>query len=161
MGEQLGNLPLLEFALTLLWDQADANGVLTHAAYEHVGRMEGGPTLYAERVYTELRTQDQGVARQIFMQLLQPGWGTEDTRRVARQDEIGEENWSLVQHLADKRLVVTNRDASGLETVEIVHEALIQRWERLKAWMDADRAFRTWQETLRGRHPPVANCQLR
>ena len=94
------------------------------------------------------------------MQLLQPGWGTEDTRRVARQDEIGEENWSLVQHLADKRLVVTNRDASGLETVEIVHEALIQRWERLKAWMDADRAFRTWQETLRaGIHQwQTANC---
>jgi WD40 repeat protein/DNA-binding SARP family transcriptional activator len=149
VGEQPGNLPLLEFALTLLWDQADDNGALTHAAYEHVGRMEGGLTRYADRVYTELRTQDQGVARQVFMQLIQPGRGTEDTRRVARQDEIGEENWSLVQHLADKRLVVTNRGAGGIETVEIVHEALIQRWERLKAWMDADRAFRTWQEILR------------
>lgn len=149
VGEQPGNLPLLEFALTLLWDQADPNGALTHAAYERVGRMEGGLTRYAERVYTELRTQDQDVARQVFMQLLQPGQGTEDTRRVARQDEIGEENWSLVQHLANKRLVVTNRGAGGIETVEIVHEALIQRWERLKAWMDADRAFRTWQERLR------------
>ena len=149
VGEQPGNLPLLEFALTLLWGQADSRGMLTHAAYEQVGRVEGALMRYAERVFSELRTQDQSAVRQIFIQLVQPGRGTEDTRRVARRDEIGEDNWSLVQHLADKRLVVTNLDAGGLETVEIIHEALIQRWERLKEWMDADRAFRTWQETLR------------
>ena len=32
--------------------------------------------------------------------------------------------------------------------VEVVHEALIQRWERLRGWMEADRAFRRWQEGL-------------
>lgn len=149
VGEQPGNLPLLEFALTLLWDQADARGALTHDAYEQNGRVEGALMRYAERVFSDLKTKDQGAARQIFMQLLQPGHGTEDTRRVAKRDEIGEENWALVQHLADMRLVVTNRDSGGLETVEVIHEALIQRWERLNAWMNADRDFRTWQETLR------------
>jgi WD40 repeat protein/DNA-binding SARP family transcriptional activator len=149
VGEQPGNLPLLEFSLTLLWDQADTRGMLTHAIYEQIGRVEGGLTRYAERVFSELRTQDQSAVRQIFIQLVQPGRGTEDTRRVARREEIGEANWPLVQHLADRRLVVTNLDAGALETVEIVHEALIQRWERLKDWMDADRVFRTWQEILR------------
>jgi WD40 repeat protein len=54
-----------------------------------------------------------------------------------------------VQHLADQRLVVTGRDEAGDETVEVVHEALIRNWERLRTWMQADRAFRTWQEGLR------------
>ena len=123
--------------------------MLAHAAYEQIGQVEGALTCDAERVFNELRDQEQDGARRIFMQLLQPGHGTEDTRRLAKRDEIGEVNWLLVQHLADWRLVTTNRDSSGVEVVEIIHEALIQRWDRLKAWMESDRVFRTWQETLR------------
>jgi hypothetical protein len=40
-----------------------------------------------------------------FMQLVRPGEGTEDTRRVATKSELGEINWSLVKRLADARLV--------------------------------------------------------
>jgi WD40 repeat protein len=63
---------------------------------------------------------------------------------------VGEENWDLVTHLASDRLVVSSRDeALGEETVEIVHEALIGGWERLRLWIELDRSFRTWQERLR------------
>ena len=127
VGEQPGNLPLLEFALTLLWDQAEPNGVLTHAAYEWVGKVDGGLRAYAEQVYGELKSSDQATARRIFMQLLQPGRGTEDTRRLASRDEIGEENWCLVHYLADKRLVVTNRDASGVETAILARKCCCHR----------------------------------
>ena len=51
--------------------------------------------------------------------------------------------------VADRRLVVTGRDATGVDTVEVVHEALIQRWGQLQEWMAEDRAFRIWQERLR------------
>ena len=148
VGEQPGNLPLLEFALSLLWEEA-ANGMLTHAAYEKIGGVQGALTGYAEQVYRKLSDRDQAAARQIFLQLVQPGWTTEDTRRVARREELGAEHWQLVQHLADKRLIVTNRGAEGVETAEIIHEALIQHWDRLKAWVETHRAFRVWQETLR------------
>ena len=70
---------------------------------------------------------------------------------MASREEVREDNWSLVTRLADTRLVVSNRDeATGGETVEIVHEALIGGWDRLRQWVEADRAFRTWQERLRG-----------
>ena len=82
--------------------------------------------------------------------MVRPGEGTDDTRRIATRAEIGEANWPLAQRLADRRLVVTGLDAStGHETAEIVHEALIKRWERMRGWMEADRAFRAWQEGLR------------
>ncbi|NEQ24751.1 MAG: hypothetical protein F6K28_37745 [Microcoleus sp. SIO2G3] len=58
--------------------------------------------------------------------------------------EVGEENWDLVTRLADARLVVTGYDeATGNETVEIVHEALIQKWGHLRQWLELDRDFRT------------------
>ena len=59
------------------------------------------------------------------------------------------DNWSLIQELADKRLVVTGRNEDGQETVELVHEAMILGWDRFRHWMEADRSFRIWQEGLR------------
>lgn len=149
VGEEPGHLPLLEFALTLLWERMD-RGWMTHAAYDAIGRVEGALARYAQEVFDELAEDEQEVARQIFVQLVQPGEGTEDTRRVATRSELGEDRWALVHHLADRRLVVTGQDAvTGAQTVEVVHEALIQRWGQLREWMGTNRAFRTWQEWLR------------
>jgi WD40 repeat protein/class 3 adenylate cyclase len=149
VGEKPGNLPLLEFTLTQLWER-QADGWLTHASYEAMGGVEGALATYADQVYAELDEKEQEQARHAFVQLVQPGEGTEDTRRIATHEELGDASWNLIQHLADRRLVVTGRDAQGHETVEVVHEALIQKWGKFREWMDSDRAFRTWQEQLRG-----------
>jgi len=148
VGEEPGNLPLLEFSLTLLWERLD-QGWMTHAAYDGIGRVDGALARYAEQIYDGLSEGDQALAQRIFIQLVQPGQGTEDTRRVAERIEFGDEDWALIQHLADKRLVVTGQDEAGHETVEVVHEALIRGWVRLRNWMNSDRVFRIWQEGLR------------
>ena len=144
-----GDLPLLEFALKQLWDnQRDAQ--LTHAAYEQIGGVEAALTRYAEQVYGRLNYEERERAQRIFIQLVRPGEGTEDTRRLATRTEVGAENWDLVTRLANDRLVVSSSDeVTGQETVEIVHEVLIRGWDRLRLWIDLDRAFRTWQERLR------------
>jgi hypothetical protein len=71
-------------------------------------------------------------------------------RRVARRPELGEPCWQLGQRLAATRLLVADRDSTGVESVELVHEASIGGWSRLYQWVDEDRAFRIWQERLRG-----------
>jgi len=149
VGEEPGNLPLLEFALTLLWERLD-QGWFTHAAYEGIGHVAGALTRYAEEVFTELDEHEQEQIRRVFVQLVQPGEGAEDTRRIATREDLAGSDWSLIQHLADKRLVVTSIDQEGDQTVEVVHEALIRSWGRLGNWMEEDRAFRSWQEGLRG-----------
>ncbi|NJD59096.1 MAG: WD40 repeat domain-containing protein, partial [Anaerolineae bacterium] len=149
VGQKPGNLPLLEFTLTQLWER-QTDGWLTHADYEAMGCVEGALAAYADQVFADLDENEQELARHVFVQLVQPGEGTEDTRRIATHAELGDESWKLIQYLADRRLVVTGRDALGRETAEVVHEALIQRWGRIWEWMNADRAFRAWQERLRG-----------
>jgi WD40 repeat protein len=148
VGEKPGNLPLLEFTLTQLWER-QTDGWLTHGDYEAMGCVEGALAAYADQVYADLDPNEQERARQALVQLVQPGEGTEDTRRIATHEELGDESWSLIQRLADRRLVVTGLDARGRETAEVVHEALIQKWGRFREWMEADRAFREWQELLR------------
>jgi WD40 repeat protein/class 3 adenylate cyclase len=148
VGDTPGNLPLLEFTLTQLWER-QTDGWLTHADYEAMGCVQGALADYADRVYAELEPGEQELARRTLVQLVQPGEGTEDTRRIANRQELGDASWQLIQHMADRRLVVTGRDAEGHETAEVVHEALIQKWGRFRTWMDADRSFRLWQEQLR------------
>ncbi len=148
VGDEPGNLPLLEFALENLWEQ-QRGGQLTHVGYEQIGRVQGALAAYADEVYAGLSDPEKEQARRGYVQLVKPGAGTEDTRRVATRREVGEENWLLITQLATARLLVTNQDEDGQETVEVVHEALIKRWGRLQAWMQADRVFREWQERLR------------
>ncbi|MGI8806442.1 MAG: trypsin-like peptidase domain-containing protein [Acidimicrobiales bacterium] len=143
-----GHLPLLEFALTLLWDR-QRDGMLTHEAYEAVGRVDAALTHYADAIYTSLPPEDQERARRVFVQLVRPGDGTEDTRRLATAGELSDGDWRLVRRLATKRLVVTDLDPAGDETAEVAHEALIRGWGRLRDWLTTDREFRLWQERLR------------
>ncbi|MDX2215641.1 MAG: CHAT domain-containing protein [Oculatellaceae cyanobacterium bins.114] len=149
VNEQPGRLPLLEFALTQLWSNQQ-EGWLTHQGHDQIGGVEEALANHAELVYAQLNDGDQQRAQRIFIQLVQPGTGTDDSRRLATRDDVQPQNWDLVTHLASCRLVVTNRNEStGEETVEIVHEALIRSWKRLRNWMQLDGEFRLWQEHLR------------
>ncbi|WP_143438225.1 trypsin-like peptidase domain-containing protein, partial [Hydrocoleum sp. CS-953] len=145
-----GNLPLLEFALELLWGK-QSYGQLTHEGYEEVGGVEKALASYADDVYEKLSDGDREKAERVFIQLVQPGMGTEDTRKVATRAEVGADNSDLVRRLADARLVVTGRDKTAEETVEVIHEALIREWGMLREWMGVSREFRVWQEKLKGR----------
>ncbi|MBD2599817.1 MAG: S-layer homology domain-containing protein [Microcystis sp. M20BS1] len=144
-----GNLPLLEFALTELWQRRQGKE-LTHLAYTEIGEVQGALARHANEEYDKLSEAQRKEVRRIFIQLVRPGEGTEDTRRLATKAELGAVNWALVKQLADARLVVTSRsEKAQVETVEVVHEALIRNWGELRGWMDTDRVFRAWQERLR------------
>ena len=147
LDDSPGQLPLLQFALTLLWQERKANWI-THAAYDNIEQVSGALTHYADGVYASLTPAEQKRSRRIFLQLVHPGEGVEDTRRLALRSEIGEGDWPLIHRLASARLVVTNQDRSGLETVEVIHEALIQQWKRLREWLQEDRVFHIWQSRV-------------
>jgi WD40 repeat protein len=149
VSDRPGDLPLLEFALTLLWDKQHKHR-LTHAAYEEIGGVEKALAGYAEEIFGKLSEAECEQAQHLFVQLVRPGEGTEDTRRVANRGELAETDWELVTKLVNARLIVSSLDeVTGQETVEVAHEALILHWQRLREWVAADRKFRTWQERLR------------
>lgn len=149
VGEEQGNLPLLEFALTELWKQQE-NGLLTRLKYDEIGGVENALCRHAEGVYDALKEGDKERTKQIFMRLVSPGEGTEYTRQLATRAEVGEENWDLVTHLATKRLVVSNRNqTTEIETVEIVHEALIKAWPDLRKWIEENDTFLRWKKRLK------------
>ena len=127
-----GRLPLLEFALTQLWSQ-QLGGWLTNQAYTEIGGVAEALANHAETVYAQLSEADRMRTQRIFIQLVQPGIGTDVNRRLATRSDVNSANWDLVVQLASNRLVVTSRCESTFEeTVEIVHESLIISWGRLQ-----------------------------
>ncbi|MGB6295664.1 MAG: pentapeptide repeat-containing protein [Rivularia sp. (in: cyanobacteria)] len=141
VGQEPGNLPLLEFALTQLWDK-QKNDKLTHQAYDEIGGVKQALVKHTEEVYKKLSEAQKQQAQRIFLSLIRLGETTEDTRRVATREEIGNQNWDLVRFLAgsETRLLVTGRkDKSGEETVEVVHEALIREWTTFRKWVNENR----------------------
>ena len=152
VDEEPGNLPLLEFVLQRLWDDATQHGgTLRHQAYEAMDGVAGALAQTAEGVYAKFSDIEKHAAQQVFLQLVRPAPSGDDTRRRATFSELGEATRALIKRLADARLVVTSReDVTKEETVEVAHEVLIRHWAQLKSWLNEDREFLLWRERLRG-----------
>jgi len=149
VGSALGSLPLLQFALTELWKRRTATH-LTFAAYHKLGSLRGALEQQAEEAYTSLSQEEQDVAKRIFLALIQPGQGTEDTSRQAFQQELVALHRSeavvirVIQKLATARLIVTSvlkpkSPGDQKNVVDIAHEALIRHWSRLRQWIQDNR----------------------
>ena len=148
VGDEPGNLPLLEFVLQRLWNDPQRHGgKLRHAFYDEMGGLEGAIAQTADDIYKDL-SSDQQLARNIFVQLVRPGDGVNDTRQRVVISSLGEGATALIQRLADQRLLVTGQQ-DAQQTVEVAHEALIKHWSRLKDWLNQDREFLLWQDRLR------------
>jgi formylglycine-generating enzyme required for sulfatase activity/energy-coupling factor transporter ATP-binding protein EcfA2 len=151
VGDEPGNLPLLEFVLKGLWEKR-RRGELHHDAYEEMGGVEGAMAKRAEDVLTSVREQDgrgEERLRRVFLDLVHTEDGTKDTRRRIALDSLDKESKEVVAMLADERLLVTGLDeATRKETLEVAHEALIRHWKQLQTWLNADREFRTWRQRL-------------
>jgi hypothetical protein len=148
VGEEPGNLPLLEFVLKELWDKR-RGGVLLNETYDAIGGLQGAVAMKADELFKELSSAEQKILQRVFLRIVRPSESGLDTRRRAAFNELPAESAELVVKLANERLLVTNQSTSGLEqTVEVAHEALISNWGTLRNWVNEDREFLLWRERL-------------
>jgi WD40 repeat protein/energy-coupling factor transporter ATP-binding protein EcfA2 len=144
VGLEEGRLPLLQFALKETWGRREATR-LTAEAYTEVGGVAGAIQKTAENAYECLTPSQKDAARRLFLRLITPGEGQADTRaRSAIPDDP--EQRGVVSLFANPktRLLVTALQAGpaggdARATVEVAHEALIQRWPTLRDWVRANR----------------------
>lgn len=144
VAEQPGTLPLLQYALTELFDRREGR-TLTLKAYRDSGGVLGALARRADELYRHLTDRQKAAAKQLFLRMVTLGEGTEDTRRRVRQTEL---MTILDQDVLDPvisifgqfRLLTFDRDPGTRDsTIEVAHEALIQRWDLLQEWIDENR----------------------
>ena len=142
VAEEPGALPLLEYALTELFERRDGR-VLFLEAYREIGGVSGALGRRAEELFAELDDSGKEAVRQLFLRLVALGEGTEDTRRRAPRSEIASldidqnEMTTVIDTFGASRQLSFDRDArTGAPTIELAHEAILTAWPRLHRWID-------------------------
>ncbi|SNT30401.1 nSTAND1 domain-containing NTPase [Actinacidiphila glaucinigra] len=139
-GGDPGALPLLAHALMATWRQRTGH-TMTVAGYLAAGGIHGSVATAAEALFTALSPAEQLAARRLLLRLVRVGEDNEQSRRPRGTAD-------LLDGLPDAAAARTALDAFvaarlltvGTDHVEIVHEALLRAWPRLRTWIHAARA---------------------
>jgi WD40 repeat protein/energy-coupling factor transporter ATP-binding protein EcfA2 len=160
-----GDLPLMQYTLEELWKQRTL-GRLTINDYTRLGGVKEALKKRANQIYESLPSEEQLVAKHIFLELTHLGEETEDTRQQVRQEDLVSSKRSpelvekVVQLLAKEKLIVTGEqefEGQRVAVVNIAHETLIRNWDLLGKWLkenreallrkqDIEEAARDWRE---------------
>ncbi|SHL21047.1 nSTAND1 domain-containing NTPase [Actinacidiphila paucisporea] len=150
-----GSLPLVSHALLETWRRRRGRA-LTETMYEAAGGIHGAIAATAESLYGRLSPSQAATARRIFLRLVTPGDGAQDTRRPTDRAELepasgagaapapasggdpggpgSSETAVVLELLVQARLLTADGD-----TVDLAHEAVISAWPRYRAWVEEDR----------------------
>ena len=131
----IGKLPLLEYALEQAWTKRTGPRI----GLENYSGLEQALEERANSLFGRLSAEEQAAAKRLFVSLVTPGEGREDTRaRIDMPDDAAMR--SVIQTFAgtEARLIVTDK-VGERGSVEVSHEALIRHWRELRQWIDANR----------------------
>lgn len=147
MAGEPGALPLLAHLLRALWERR-VGAAMTRGAYDDLGGVAGALAQRAESVYADLDQDDRGHVRRLLLRAVHPGDDGADARRPVHEVEwVGPDDDratvdDVVGRLVDARLLTASRDpGDDGRVIELAHEALIDGWPRLRAWVDQARGW--------------------
>lgn len=152
-----GNLPLLQFGLTRLWEQDASRGSLTLASYKALGYydpetdrliagVQGMVVRRAELIWDELNGDRKAAAERIFLALyntdmqssissagLMQEVALPFSSRRASMGELDPLAQEVAADLSNSFLLTLGHDDStpGGVTIEVSHEALLWSWPRI------------------------------
>lgn len=156
-ADEPGILPFVQETLVMLWDRLERHFlplrayeaiVMSSKAYRHLTytRAVGLYAAMARRAddaYGQLSTDQQAIARRIFIRLVQFGEGRAPTRRQQTVNQLQPAGDNpdafdrVLRHLIDSRLLTASGEERGVQRIDIAHEALITGWPVLDEWLKA------------------------
>ncbi len=147
-----GALALLSFTAAQLWELRDRHLRLMRVkAYDALDGVGGALAKHAETTLLGLSGHEQQLARELFRNLI-TAQGTRAVLSKAEAHELlggGQAATSVIEALVNARLLVSSETATGSDSVEVIHEALITAWPRLVAWQREDAEGARLRDSLR------------
>lgn len=150
---QLGAMPLLQYALAQLWDNCislnNTSRVLTIQGYRAIAGVKGALQKWADQFYASLSPKDQAFVRELISELVQIGDAGEVTRRRATWERLRalatsqEQLDRIIGRLVYQRLLVADD-----KTVEVAHEALLSESRLIQGWIEENREDIRLQQRL-------------
>jgi hypothetical protein len=150
-GAGAGGLPLLQFALSTLWEARDlARGMICEATLASIGGVSGALARHADGVLASLRPEHRPLARRLVLMMVTP----EGTRAHAGAEELlgADDDPAAVRAVLETLVrgrLVTVADGGGAPApvYRIAHDVLLDGWDTLRGW----RAQELERGAVRGR----------
>jgi tetratricopeptide (TPR) repeat protein/flagellar basal body-associated protein FliL len=136
-------LPLLQYALAELHERRDEKQrLLTFAAYEDMGGVEGALGQRAAQTFDSLPSEAQAALDELLPLLVSVDIAGEQNA-VRRRAPLAElTNTPTHRHLTQALIAarfVTTDEQRGTPIATLAHEALLRRWERITTWININR----------------------
>src|SRR4029450_10013444 len=112
--------------------------MLTRAAYDSFGGVQGAIARRADTTYGTLTEATQGAFGEVFKELAEvdPERGIPPRKRAPLAHFAGTPAaQQLIDRFIEARLLVCGAPAMGDAMVEVAHEALLTSWGQLHAWI--------------------------
>lgn len=158
MGDDPDQLPVMQHALMRTWEKwaERREGPVDLEHYEHpeVGTIKNALSLDAERAIKgtltvpEMDTKQKIITKRMFQALTQTDAKGRRLRRPARVGDIAEITesstdeviWVVNRFIDDSRsfLFLHEAPTDAERLLDISHESLIRKWEKLRKWVDAE-----------------------
>ena len=137
-GDDAGALPLLAYALDELYRIGRADRIFTHDEYDQLGGVQGAIGERADAIFSDLAPAARNALPDVFREIVEVDERGVAIRRRAGRDAVTGTSaaQTLTDALTNGRLLLQTKDESGAPVVEVAHEALLRRWERLTNWIE-------------------------
>lgn len=155
------SLPLLAFTLGRLLQDYGAEGKLTLAQYDRLGRVKGAVNAAVSEVLEQgtglgVLPRDKAaldaLLRETFIpHLARVNKDGQFIRHVVTRTELPARSLAVVDLFVEARLLLRDRRVSGeddSDVIEVAHEALLREWSALRGWLEDDREFLIGKEQL-------------
>jgi formylglycine-generating enzyme required for sulfatase activity len=143
-------LPLLSYTLDDMWAQMVKEGDGTLRISLESFELGGVLAERADRFIATHPANEAALRRILTLRLAAVRDDGEPTRRRAERSEFSDQEWRLVNELADSpyRLLVTVTTETGETYAEVAHETIFKRWDKLRQWIAVEREFLAWRTGL-------------
>ena len=145
---QAGALPLMSAALLRTWQKRNGT-TLTVTAYRAGGGVRGALEATAEDAYLSLPESGRLEARRLLVRLATRQGGVW-SRRPLRRDDEADGAMALVTPSTLQALTIGRIVTLTANRIELVHEALLEHWPRLRDWLEERSAIADLVEWLSG-----------
>ncbi|MEX0288902.1 MAG: WD40 domain-containing protein [Flavobacteriaceae bacterium] len=167
LKEVQGSLPILQLALSKIWNKESIkDGSLDAADYIRISGGKGISGMlenHAEKVVAKVTangrdTESLAILKSIFVNLVEVHENGRDVKKTLPKEQLLNKikfadplkvEDVLEQLVNEKSRLITITEGSDKSIqVDIVHEVLIRKWERLRTWLEEDWEFLIWKKRL-------------
>ena len=139
------DLPLIEFALSEMYEARNPNDVLTKEAYEQIGGIKGSILKYANNCYMQLTEKEKEVFNDLLGFVIAESSSHKETyvRKTSLREDLekSETHKIVIEKMLKARLFISGKDNHGKPTITITHEILLKSWDVVAQWIEKEKAF--------------------